>query len=53
MSLIQLKHPVSLSLLTHFQLGCGTDTAMETADIVLMADNLDKLPHTIKLSKKL
>jgi len=25
---------------------------METADIVLMADNLDKLPHTIKLSKK-
>jgi len=26
---------------------------METADIVLMADNLDKLPHTIKLSKKL
>ena len=32
--------------------GIGTDTAMETADIVLMADNLDKLPHTIKLSKK-
>ena len=29
--------------------GAGTDTAMETADIVLMADNLDKLPHTIKL----
>jgi len=32
--------------------GAGTDTAMETADIVLMADNLDKLPHTIKLSRK-
>ncbi|MTH53414.1 cadmium-translocating P-type ATPase [Bacillus mangrovi] len=32
--------------------GAGTDTAMETADIVLMADNLDKLPHTISLSKK-
>jgi len=32
--------------------GAGTDTAMETADIVLMADNLDKLPYTIKLSKK-
>ncbi|MGE7749820.1 heavy metal translocating P-type ATPase [Lysinibacillus fusiformis] len=32
--------------------GAGTDTALETADIVLMADNLDKLPHTIKLSKK-
>lgn len=32
--------------------GAGTDTAMETADIVLMADNLGKLPHTIKLSKK-
>ncbi|WP_456271207.1 heavy metal translocating P-type ATPase [Bacillus sp. AK031] len=32
--------------------GAGTDTAMETADIVLMADNLEKLPHTINLSKK-
>ncbi len=32
--------------------GAGTDTAMETADIVLMADNLDKLSHTMKLSKK-
>lgn len=32
--------------------GAGTDTAMETADIVLMADNLEKLPHTIGLSRK-
>lgn len=32
--------------------GVGTDTAMETADIILMADNLDKLPHTMKLSRK-
>ncbi len=32
--------------------GAGTDTAMEIADIVLMADNLDKLPYIIKLSKK-
>jgi Cd2+/Zn2+-exporting ATPase len=32
--------------------GAGTDTAMETADIVLMADNLEKLPYTIKLSRK-
>lgn len=29
----------------------GTDIAMETADVVLMADNLDKLIHTLKLSK--
>ncbi len=32
--------------------GAGTDTAMETADIVLMADDLTKLPFTIKLSRK-
>lgn len=32
--------------------GAGTDTAMETADIVLMADKLEKLPHTISLSRK-
>jgi len=32
--------------------GAGTDTAMETADIVLMGDNLEKLPYTVKLSRK-
>lgn len=32
--------------------GSGTDTAMETADIVLMADDLTKLPFTITLSRK-
>ncbi|MDM5188078.1 heavy metal translocating P-type ATPase [Bacillus sp. DX4.1] len=32
--------------------GVGTDTAMETADIVLMADNLEKLPYTMRLSRK-
>ncbi|MBC9785696.1 cadmium-translocating P-type ATPase [Heliobacterium chlorum] len=31
--------------------GAGTDTAMETADIVLMADDLSKLPFTIRLSR--
>lgn len=30
----------------------GTDTAMETADIILMQDNLEKLPYTIRLSKR-
>ena len=29
----------------------GTDITMETADVVLMADNLDKLPYTLKLAK--
>ena len=29
----------------------GRDIAMETADVVLMADNLDKLVHSLKLSK--
>lgn len=31
--------------------GAGTDTALETADIALMADDLGKLPFTLKLSK--
>lgn len=32
--------------------GAGTDTALETADIALMGDDLKKLPFTIKLSRK-
>lgn len=32
--------------------GAGTDTALETADIALMADELNKLPFTIKLSRQ-
>lgn len=32
--------------------GAGTDTAMETADIVLMADHLEKLPYTVQLSRQ-
>ncbi|OXS54919.1 heavy metal translocating P-type ATPase [Cohnella sp. CIP 111063] len=32
--------------------GAGTDTALETADIALMADDLRKLPYTIRLSRK-
>jgi Cd2+/Zn2+-exporting ATPase len=32
--------------------GAGTDTALETADIVLMGDDLRKLPFTVKLSRK-
>ncbi len=32
--------------------GAGTDTAIETADIALMADDLNKLPYTIKLSRR-
>ncbi len=31
--------------------GAGTDQALETADIVLMADDLSKLPWTIRLSR--
>jgi Zn2+/Cd2+-exporting ATPase len=31
--------------------GAGTDTAIETADIALMADDLRKLPFTVKLSR--
>lgn len=32
--------------------GTGTDTALETADIALMGDDLEKLPFTIRLSRK-
>lgn len=32
--------------------GAGTDTALETADIALMSNDLSKLPYTIKLSRK-
>lgn len=30
----------------------GTDTALETADIALMADDLSKIPYTITLSRR-
>lgn len=32
--------------------GAGTDTALETADIALMGDDLTKLPFTMKLSRR-
>ena len=32
--------------------GAGTDVALETADVVLMADDLRKLPYAISLSRR-
>jgi Cd2+/Zn2+-exporting ATPase len=32
--------------------GAGTDVALETADVVLMADDLSRLPYAIELSRK-
>ncbi|MFG6116871.1 heavy metal translocating P-type ATPase [Halobacillus sp. MO56] len=32
--------------------GAGTDTALETADVALMGDDLRKLPFTVKISRK-
>ncbi|MFS0783640.1 heavy metal translocating P-type ATPase [Bacillus sp. 1P06AnD] len=32
--------------------GVGSDTALETADVALMGDDLEKLPYTISLSRK-
>lgn len=32
--------------------GAGSDTALETADVVLMSDNLSKLPFTIRLGSR-
>ena len=33
-------------------MGGGTDTAIETADIALMGDDLSKLPFAVRLSRK-
>ena len=33
--------------------GIGSDTAMETADVVLMSDDINQLTRTISISKKL
>jgi len=35
-----------------FAMGKGTDTAIETADIAIMNDNLEKLPQFISLSRR-
>lgn len=32
--------------------GAGTDTALETADVALMGDDLNKLPFVVKLSRQ-
>lgn len=32
--------------------GAGTDTALETADVALMGDDLQKLPFIVKLSRQ-
>jgi Cd2+/Zn2+-exporting ATPase len=32
--------------------GAGTDTAMEAADVVIMNDDLRRIPEAIKLSRK-
>nr|WP_281271892.1 hypothetical protein [Oceanobacillus bengalensis] len=32
--------------------GAGTGTAIETADVALMGDDLSKLPFAVKLSRK-
>ena len=32
--------------------GAGTDVALETADVVLMADDLTKLPYAVALSRR-
>ncbi len=32
--------------------GAGTDTAMETADVVIMNDNLERVAETIRLSRR-
>jgi Cd2+/Zn2+-exporting ATPase len=33
--------------------GAGSDVALETADVVLMTDDLSKLAYVVKLSRKI
>ena len=49
MALMMLQHLLHLLLELH---GAGTDTAIETADIALMGDDLSKLPFAVRLSRK-
>lgn len=45
--------PALASATLGIAMGKGTDSAIETADIVLMQDHLGKLPGAIKLSKRI
>lgn len=45
--------PALAAATVSFAMGAsGTDTAIETADIALMGDDLKKLPFTVRLSRK-
>ncbi|WP_432352824.1 heavy metal translocating P-type ATPase [Sporosarcina sp. A2] len=45
--------PALATATSGISMGEGTDVALETADVVLMQNDLTKLPYTIKLSRKM
>lgn len=45
--------PALATATSGISMGEGTDVALETADVVLMKNDLTKLPYTIKLSRKM
>ena len=44
-----IVHPSRLHI--GIAMGGGTDVAIETSDVVLMNDNINKLPHALGLAK--
>lgn len=45
--------PALATATTGIAMGEGTDVALETADVVLMKNDLSKIPHAIKLARKM
>ena len=45
--------PALATATTGFAMGEGTDVALETADVVLMKNDLSKIAYAVKMSRKM